>query len=280
MNIAHRLKDLLHIVPRLHVAELVRPIEKKLPTIVLLHGIGNSAASWSELTPHIPKDVNVIAVDLLGFGKSPKPTWAKYDAVQHATALSRTLRHLHIQHDIILIGHSLGAFVAIEYARRYPKRVSRLILCSPPFYQPDVTSRIPRIGSLDEMYRRLYTNLQKNPKYILSAGKILKQYVNLNKGIDITELTLPAYIKSLQSCIVNQKSCTDILEIEKPIDIFYGRLDVLLIKANLTRIAQINSNVRLHGVTAGHEVIGSYQKSLLRHINKLVATYQAQDRPK
>ena len=41
-------------------------------TILLIHGLGTSWQTWKPLEPYLPKDTRVIAIDMLGFGNSPK----------------------------------------------------------------------------------------------------------------------------------------------------------------------------------------------------------------
>jgi cis-3-alkyl-4-acyloxetan-2-one decarboxylase len=280
MPMLHTFREWLHILPPLYVGKKTRIINRGSTTVVFLHGLGNSSLSWDAIVEKVPKEYNIVTVDLLGFGKSPKPGWAKYTALQHAISLRRTLKKLHITHsDVIVVGHSLGAFVAIQYAKKYHGHVKHLVLCSPPFYQPDTSQA--KGAALDEMYRKIYTNMQNNPEYILTAGKILKNYINLNKGIDIRPETLPAYVKSLEACIINQSSFEEVRRLSVPIDIIYGRLDVLLIRSNLIQVRDKHPDrVTLHAITAGHEVAGMYVTRLAKLLHKLLITYQEQDHPK
>jgi cis-3-alkyl-4-acyloxetan-2-one decarboxylase len=79
----------------------------------------------------------VIVVDLLGFGDSPKPDWATYDARTQAQSLAKTLLGLGLTQRVVLVGHSMGSLVAVEFAKRYPALVKALVLCSPPLYNVD-----------------------------------------------------------------------------------------------------------------------------------------------
>ncbi len=219
-------------------------------TVVFIHGLGSSARMWQDITPKINK-ARVISVDLLGFGNSVKQDWLKYNATQQAASLRHTLYKLGCNDNIILVGHSLGALVAIEYARKYSFSVSRIILCSPPLYT-DAKER-------DKMYIKFYQLLRSRPSTVLKGSR----YLRLNKGMKIDEQTLPAYIKSLESGIENQDSYKRLQKLKVPVDIIYGRLDILLISKNLKTAASHNKNITLHSVAAGHEVLGIYQTKLV-----------------
>lgn len=280
MPIITHVREWLHILPPLHIGDKTHIVGPNAPTVVFLHGLGNSSRSWDQVVDKVPKGYNVVTVDLLGFGQSPKPSWPQYTALQHAIALHRTLKKCNLgKSEIIIVGHSLGAFVAIQYAKKYRRHISHLVLCSPPFYQP--ASKEQKGIMLDSMYRKIYSNMQNNPEYILTAGTILKKYINLNRGIDIRPETLPAYVKSLEYCIINQSSFEDVQRIDIPIDIIYGRLDVLLITANLTQLkAARPGHITLHAITAGHEVSGLYIGRLSKVLGRLLKTYQESDHPK
>ncbi len=69
-------------------------------------------------------------VDLLGFGDSPKP-WCRYTVDRHLDAVHTALAEYG---QVTLVGHSMGAVLAIAYAARYPHLVRRLILLSLPYF--------------------------------------------------------------------------------------------------------------------------------------------------
>lgn len=255
MSVTTFLHKTLRLPYKMHV-ELDKNRGKKT-TIVFIHGLGSSAKMWQDITPKV-NNARVISVDLLGFGNSKKPDWMKYNVAQQAKSLRHTLYKLGCSDSIILVGHSLGALVAIEYARRYSFGVNHIILCSPPLY----TSSQER----DKMYIRFYQMLRSRPEALLKGGR----YLRLNKGMKINEQTLPAYIKSLESGIENQDSYARLQKLKIPVDVIYGRLDILLISKNLKTVAANNKNITLHTVAAGHEVLGPYQTKLISLINQIL----------
>lgn len=99
--------------------------------LVLLHGLGGTHRYWTcgpvpfELPGH-----RTALVDLLGFGESPKP-WIRYSVERHVAALHACLAG---ERSVTLVGHSLGAALALAYAVRYPSVVRRLVLISLPHF--------------------------------------------------------------------------------------------------------------------------------------------------
>ena len=98
------------------------------PALVLIHGIGDSSATWARLIPDLARTHTVIAPDLLGHGESDKPR-ADYSVAAYANGVRDLLTTLGIE-SATLVGHSLGGGVAMQFAYQFPERTERLILVS------------------------------------------------------------------------------------------------------------------------------------------------------
>lgn len=96
---------------------------------VLLHGLGGTHRYWTcGPEPFVLLEHRTVLIDLLGFGESPKP-WIRYSVERHVAALHASLAG---ERSVTLVGHSLGAALALAYAARYPSVVRRLVLISLP----------------------------------------------------------------------------------------------------------------------------------------------------
>jgi pimeloyl-ACP methyl ester carboxylesterase len=84
-------------------------------TILLIHGMGCSCLEWSENIDSLANLSTVIAVDMVGFGKSEKPDGYDYSPVNQALTLIKLLGQLNVE-EVHLVGNSLGGRVAIEMA--------------------------------------------------------------------------------------------------------------------------------------------------------------------
>ena len=102
--------------------------------VVLVHGLAASLHDWDALIPELVRSgYSAYAMDLLGHGDSPKPDVRLYEMdwlIDHFVSWMQGLTLLSAP---VLIGHSLGGYVILEYARRYPDRVRGLVLVD-PFY--------------------------------------------------------------------------------------------------------------------------------------------------
>lgn len=96
------------------------------PTAIALHGITSSHMAWEKLADQPDLQLDLIAPDLRGRGGSlnlPAPFGLK----AHSEDLLKVADFLKIDRPDI-IGHSLGAYIAIDFAARFPHRVNRLVL--------------------------------------------------------------------------------------------------------------------------------------------------------
>ena len=98
------------------------------PKIILIHGYTASVYVWKTAAPMLADaGFHVIAIDLLGFGYSEKPSWFDYSIQSQARMVSRFMNRLGIGKATIA-GSSYGGAVAATIALDYPERVEKLVL--------------------------------------------------------------------------------------------------------------------------------------------------------
>jgi pimeloyl-ACP methyl ester carboxylesterase len=99
--------------------------------VVFLHGLGGTHRYWTcGPQPLEFSGRRTVLIDLLGFGDSPRPL-RRYTVDRHLDALHGSL---HDKKNMTLVGHSLGAVLAVAYAARYPGAVGRLFLIGLPYF--------------------------------------------------------------------------------------------------------------------------------------------------
>jgi len=95
-------------------------------TIVLLHGFLGSSKIWKEFVPRLSKRFQVLTVDLLGHGASDCLGYA-HNMELHAESINSLLSHLKIR-KAVFVGHSMGGYVGLAFAEKYPDKVLGLML--------------------------------------------------------------------------------------------------------------------------------------------------------
>ncbi len=98
------------------------------PVILLVHGIGNNAQTWSSVIGPLAEHHTVLAPDLLGHGDSDKPR-GDYSIAGYANGMRDLLSVLDVE-QVTVVGHSLGGGIALQFAYQFPERCQRIVLVS------------------------------------------------------------------------------------------------------------------------------------------------------
>lgn len=96
------------------------------PAVVLLHGFCESSKIWAEFVPVLAGDHRVLAIDLPGHGQNPFEGMPD-DLAGFGQQVWATLDEAGVA-DAVLIGHSLGGYVALAMAAQQPSRIRGLSL--------------------------------------------------------------------------------------------------------------------------------------------------------
>jgi pimeloyl-ACP methyl ester carboxylesterase len=258
------INKLLRVPYVLHAVVRSTPHRPKY-TVLFLHGIGTSSVLWEQVADKLPDEVRVVRIDLLGFGQSPKPKWVTYNARVQARSVMYTYFRLRMRGKVIIVGHSLGALVAVEMTKRYPLFIRSLILCSPPFYLPvtDDATKLPRAETaLKSIYKTVHNHPERFMKIVTPAVK----YKLLNATFNVTEDNLHSYVEALESAIINQTSYADALDISVPTTILHGSLDPVVRLKTLKSLATQNESIQLKTVLSSHEIKSTYRTAVIKEI--------------
>jgi pimeloyl-ACP methyl ester carboxylesterase len=111
----------------------VRRLGEGGPVLVFLPGIGGTTRYWELVVAPLRDRYRLALLDLLGFGRSPKP-WTTYSVSRHLAELERVITPLAAERPVVIVGHSLGARLGVAYAARHPEQVRGLVLVSMPYF--------------------------------------------------------------------------------------------------------------------------------------------------
>ncbi|GAA0173389.1 serine protease [Lithospermum erythrorhizon] len=107
--------------------------------VIFIHGFISSSAFWTEtLFPNFSESAKskyrFLAFDLLGFGRSPKPTDSLYTLGEHLNMIERSVLESHKVKSFHIVAHSLGCILALALAVKYKGSVKSLTLLAPPYF--------------------------------------------------------------------------------------------------------------------------------------------------
>ncbi|GLV43511.1 pummelig [Carabus blaptoides fortunei] len=177
--------------------------ESQNTPLVLLHGLGSGVALWCLNLDAFAGSRPVYAIDILGFGRSSRPSFSS-DAMEAEQQMVKTVeewrREMKLD-NMILLGHSMGGFLAASYAISHPERVKHLILADPwgfPERPNDATVR----KTVPLWIRAIAFALQPlNPLWAVRAAGPFGQWV-INKA-------RPDLVKKFESFVPDANSITE-----------------------------------------------------------------------
>ncbi len=223
--------------------------------VVLLHGIGQSARVWQPLISRLENEpFRVVAFDLLGFGDSPKPRWPSYDIDTHAQAVIASIKHKRFGQPVLLVGHSLGALVALRVARLRPDLVHHVIMYEMPLYDglPEKRRYKARLRVYFTFYEWV---LKQNPTFGEAKKRFRERLATKVVGSELTAEAWRPFVKSLENSIMRQTAASDIHELQMPADVIYGSRDMVVIRGKVATVfGKDVENVTAHTIKARHRI--------------------------
>jgi len=103
-----------------------QPGEETAAPLIFLHGFGASSFTWRHNLLPLAERHKVVALDLLGFGKSDKPR-IEYTPEIWVNLVNEFIRANHFP-KVTLIGNDLGGLVAARFALKFPDKTEKLVL--------------------------------------------------------------------------------------------------------------------------------------------------------
>ncbi len=240
--------------------------------VVFLHGYCETSFIWKEFKNYLARRNRVITLDLPGFGKSPRLNYA-FSLKDIAAEIKQVLDERRIT-SFVLIGHSLGGYIALAFAKQFPFAIKGLglfhssIFADPPDKKENRTKLIEFIKSngIKPFIKTFVPSLfyEKNRR---NFEELIEE---LSKS---AEKTSPEMVMEYARAMRDRESSVDFVKrFRKPVMFIIGENDqsVPLKKSLEQAVIPSNSHVlRLKDV--GH--MGMYENTAetLKFVQKFVA---------
>lgn len=241
--------------------------------VILIHGLAASLHDWDDLIPALAVNgFTAYAPDLLGHGDSPKLERRAYQMEWIYEHFAGWMRSLRLREPAILIGHSMGGHIALEYARRVSAWTRGLILVS-PFYS---ASQLPLL--LRHTYSR--TNLSgflvnNTPEWLfrffvdmttvaighsVGALRSLPERIRTQTMLDYRRTAPGVYY--IPRVIPDMTSCLH--EVNTPTLVVWGDSDKTLAPESFPRLVKMLPKARGEVLQAGHVPHQSHARAFNR----------------
>jgi len=128
------------------------------PPLVLVHGWGMNRSVFGPLAEHLVPSHRIVTLDLRGFGESDTPE-QPYTIETFSDDLAFLITELHLESPIVL-GHSLGGMITLDFAARHADKLSAAIILEGPVVPPNPLATVlgPLLESIrGENYREALT---------------------------------------------------------------------------------------------------------------------------
>ena len=260
----------------LHALRLGRADARPL---VFIHGITGSRRYWEKRVLHLARDYRLVIPDLLGFGLSPKPA-VDYTILRYSSAVRALLKSEGVagrRH--VLVGHSLGALISLQYAVSHPDDVDALVLISLPRYSsPGEAHDLFFRGS--SQYRKLRN--EDSVAHTLSQAKrsgldlFLKSAVNFPWGVlaDCRKFTMRSLTSTLEHSLLNYR-LDDLLPKLRPLPVLllHGLRDGVAPLDNIKHLPDVYPFMRLEVIrSSGHHAFLTHSRRCLRSIEGFLSS--------
>ena len=193
--------------------------------VVLLHGYLENMLVWEEFVPLLYKDVRVITLDIPGHGISEvKGEIHTMDYL--ADTLSAALTKLEIA-SATIVGHSMGGYMALSFAERYPEQTDAVVLLhSTPYADSDEKkhNRQREISLIKSGKKELLAHTAPEAGFAVeNRNRFRTEIEDLQQTIYLTE---DAGIIALLNGMIERKAQSEMLHaLNKPILFILGRKD-------------------------------------------------------
>jgi len=249
------------------------------PPILMIHGITASGRYWLPRMLPLARQHRLLVPDLPGFGLSPKP-YVDYDMDFFTEALFGFIQRRELEdRPISIVGHSLGALLALEIAAREPERVKRLALLNVPrFESAEAAHQVMMDGSSSYRSLLLLNSWSASVSQLRRVGWRLAtrslRRLPWEVLVDARRFTFRSLTSTLEHCLLHYRvddtlaRCSEQL----PTLLIHGEQDQPAPLSEVAALTRRPPYPRLETIPGGgHHLIHTHTAECLRLLEKFLA---------
>ena len=237
----------------------------KKPTIILLHGSGQSHVVWSLTDQFLAeKGFNVFNLDLPGHGNSEGPCLISIEEISNW--LNDFIDHVDIE-KTILVAHSQGCLEALEFAKNFPKKIEKIVFIAGSYSIPVNKSLIDLAlsGDMEALNLMMKWGYGSSKQFI--GGNPLQKILNSSREVrEVLAVDLIA-------CNNYKNGVDAVKSITCPTFFIFGDLDKMVKLESGEKFAKMINKSKVHVIkNCGHMIIlenaFEMREKILEFLNK------------
>ncbi len=221
---------------------------EKKPSVILLHGSGQSHVVWSLTTQYLSSEnYNVFTLDLPGHGNSEGESLKSIEDM--SLWLNEVVKFLGIK-QLFIVGHSQGCLVALEYANRFPENLQKIVFIAGSYEIPVNKSLIDLAlsGDMESLNLMMKWGYGQSKQFI--GGNPLQKI--LNSPREVREVLAVDLI----ACNNYKNGLNAIKNITCPTFFIFGELDKMIKLDKGKKFSELASNAKVHVIkNCGHMIV-------------------------
>lgn len=238
--------------------------------VVLIHGFLENSSMWQEVTQELSKRNRVICIDLLGHGKTGNLGYI-LSMEDQAQMVKAVLNYLKLR-KYILVGHSMGGYVALAFAKLFPSAIKGLCLMNSTALPDSEEKKLNRDRAIkavkqnSKTFVRIAIPMLFSEKSRVIYGKEIEQIIQ-----EALQLSPQGIIAALEGMKI-RKNQTSIYKMANfPIHMIIGKQDPALDYESLISQTK-NTNVKVIEFPDGHMGHIENKESLIKNLSIFIKT--------
>ncbi len=230
------------------------------PPVVLLHDVLQSHLAWTDVFSALAAKMHVVAIDLPGAGESEKPSSARFSYAfsSFADSVADVIAALDLGR-VALVGHGLGAAVALACAANHPSMATKLVLVAPTVYADgqgplDRLAKVPLFGPMAIKQLVGFSEFRRYFREYVYAEGARVPAARVREHFDLfgAPASREAAFATLRATADRRPVVALVPRVRQETLVVTGRLDRLVPASHGRRLARELGHARLIALDAGH----------------------------
>ena len=240
--------------------------------VVLLHGFLENSAMWNEIAKVLSKRNRVICIDLLGHGQTENLGYI-HSMEDQAQMVKAVLNHLKLR-KYVFVGHSMGGYVALAFAKLFPESVKGLCLMNSPALPDSEEKKLSRDRAIKAVKQNHKTFVRiAIPMLFAEKNReiFLKEIEQITK--EALQLSSQGIIAALEGMKIRKNQTSIYKTANFPIQMVIGKQDPALDYDSLINQTK-NTKVKVIEFPDGHMSHVENKEKLIKNLSDFIKTCQ------